>query len=121
MKPHYKLLPAPKSTNCNNKEQMVNELGQMIYTEEQLTMIADLAEIFISVPDIAAAIDVDPDILKRDIRDSASPACKAYQRGKLTSKIELHKQEMNLAKSGSPLGLESVNRHLLDMEESELI
>ena len=44
---------------------------------------------------------------------------KAYHRGKVSTKLELRKQEIMLARVGSPLALENSRRALLDMEDDE--
>ena len=48
-----------------------------------------------------------------------SPANKAYFGGKNATKLLLRMQEMELAKVGSPVALESCRAALLDMEDDE--
>lgn len=48
-----------------------------------------------------------------------SPANKAYFSGKNATKLLLRKQEIELAKVGSPLALENCRAALLDMEDDE--
>ena len=54
-----------------------------------------------------------------DIAVKNSDAYKAYNRGKVSTKLELRKQEIMLARVGSPLALENSRRALLDMEDDE--
>ena len=73
----------------------------------------------IPISDIAVILGVNAEALRRDIKIKDSPAANAYVKGKVSSKIALRKQEMMLAKVGSPLALESVRRALMDMEDDE--
>lgn len=90
----------------------------MIYTQEQLDKIEDLASIFMPISDMALVMDIDETELRSDI-SSATDARKAYLKGKATSKEELLRQEMKLAKTGAPQALENTKRSLQDMEDDE--
>ena len=72
----------------------------MTYTEEQLQQIDQFASIYLRPTDI-------------------NPAFTAYRHGKALSKVQLHQQEMTLAKVGSPLALQTARENLLDMEDDE--
>lgn len=91
----------------------------MTYSPEQIDKIEKLASVFLPVSDIAVLIDVDPHILKADVRDYGHPARKAYVKGKTFSKAQLAAQEMKLAKIGSPLGIQSAGASLVRMELDE--
>ncbi|MBD5288178.1 MAG: hypothetical protein HDS28_03775 [Bacteroides sp.] len=91
----------------------------MNYSDQQLTTIQKLASVYLTVSDIAAMLEVAPDILRDDIRDKSHPASIAYRKGKLHTKLALHSQEVKLASIGSPLALENARRNLLDMEDDE--
>ena len=91
----------------------------MNYSDENLQMIQQWAEIYLPVTDMAVILDVPAEKLREDIRDRNSPAYRAYRRGKALSKVKLRKQEMDLARIGSPLALENTRRNLLDMEDDE--
>ena len=95
-------------------------MNDIVYSESKLEKIKELASIFLPVDDIAVAIDVPVEVLKRDIRRDTD-AAKAYRQGKVSAKIEMFSREMELAKSGSPLGMESIVKHLAEMDEKELI
>ena len=77
----------------------------MTYTEEQLQQIDQFASIYLRPTDIAVIL--------------SNPAFTAYRHGKALSKVQLHQQEMTLAKVGSPLALQSARENLLDMEDDE--
>ncbi len=91
----------------------------MTYSQPVLQKIEEFASIYLKISDIAAILDVPADVLRSDIADRSSDVSKAYRRGKATSKVELHSQEMMLAKVGSPLAIENAHRNLLDMEDDE--
>lgn len=91
----------------------------MTLNDEQLENIEKLASIYLPITDIALIIEVEPHELRAEIADPESEAGRRYRRGKAMSKVELHKQEMALAKVGSPLALENARKNLLDMEDDE--
>ena len=104
----------------------------MTYTEEQLQQIDQFASIYLRPTDIAVILGVrieefkqdiqdesNPAFTKQDIQDESNPAFTAYRHGKALSKVQLHQQEMTLAKVGSPLALQTARENLLDMEDDE--
>ncbi len=91
----------------------------MKYSENELLQIEKFASIYLKISDIAVMLDIPADVLRSDIADRTNDVSKAYRRGKASSKVELHSQEMVLAKLGSPLAIENTHRNLLDMEDDE--
>lgn len=91
----------------------------MDYKPDQLDYVEQLASIYMTITDIALIIEVDPSVLRADIADEQSEVSRRYRKGKALSKVELHKQEMQLAKVGSPLALENARNNLLEMEDDE--
>ncbi len=95
----------------------------MTYTEEQLQQIDQFASIYLRPTDIAVILGVRIEEFKQDIQDESNPAFTpaftAYRHGKALSKVQLHQQEMTLAKVGSPLALQTARENLLDMEDDE--
>lgn len=91
----------------------------MIYSQEQLTAIEQLAALYITPTEIAITLDISEVEFKSDIAMSDSPARKAYLKGKLSQKIETRKQMAMLARVGSPAALDMSERALLDMEDDE--
>lgn len=91
----------------------------MTFTEEELKQIEQMASLFMSVSDIATILGVWPEELRRKIRIKGNPVAIAYNRGKTMRKLELRKQEIQLAQVGSPLALENARHALIDMEEDE--
>ena len=91
----------------------------MEYTTEQLESVEKLASVYTKISDIALIIEVDENELRADIAANVSEVARRYRRGKALSKVEVLSQEMALAKVGSPLALENVQKNLLDMEDDE--
>lgn len=91
----------------------------ILYTPEQLEQVEQLASIYAKITDIALVIEVEPEQLRADIANESSEVSRRYRRGKALSKVELLKQEMQLAKVGSPLALENCKKNMLDMEDDE--
>lgn len=91
----------------------------MTYSDEILTQIEKYASIYMPISDIALIIDVPAEVLREDISNVNSKVSKAYNRGKVASKIKIRTQEMKLAMVGSPLALENARKNLLDMEDDE--
>lgn len=91
----------------------------MKYSQEQLVLIEQLAAICTRPSEIAISIDVPEDQFKSDIAISDNPARKAYIKGKLSTKTEIRKQMVMLARVGSPTAIDMIDRALLDMEDDE--
>lgn len=91
----------------------------MDYSKEQLEQVEKLATVYMPITDIALIIEVNPEELRADIADETTEVSRRYRRGKAITKLELHTQEMQLAKVGSPLALENARKNLLDMEDDE--
>lgn len=91
----------------------------MTYSDNELKQIEQLASLYLPLSDIAVILGINAEVLRRDIKMKGSPAEKAYTKGKVSSKIQLRKQEMMLAKVGSPLALDNARKALMDMEDDE--
>ena len=91
----------------------------MTYSENELEQIEKFASIYLKISDMAVILDIPADVIRSDITDRSSAVSKAYRKGKASSKVKLHSQEMMLAQVGSPLAIENAHRNLLDMEDDE--
>lgn len=91
----------------------------MTFTEQELEQIEQLASLYLSVTDIATVMGVRPEELRKQIRFKDDPVAIAYQKGKTMRKVQLRKQEIQLAQVGSPLALENARLALIDMEDDE--
>ncbi len=91
----------------------------MTFTEEELKQIEQMASLYMSISDIATILGVWPEELRRQIKIKGNLVSIAYNKGKTMRKLELRKQEIQLAQVGSPLALENARQALIDMEEDE--
>lgn len=91
----------------------------MNYSPNVLEQIEKFASIFLPISDMAVILDIPAEQLREDIKNRATLVAQAYLRGKASSKVKLHTQEMQLAQVGSPLALENAAKNLLDMEDDE--
>ena len=85
----------------------------------ELEQIERFASIYLKISDIAIILDIPAETLRYDISQRDTPVSKAYNRGKVSAKVKLRHQEMQLAQVGSPLALENTQKNLLDMEDDE--
>lgn len=91
----------------------------MTYTDKELQQIEVMAGLYLTITDIALILGTTPEELRRDIGIVGSPAHNAYQKGKVSRKVELRKQEIQLAQVDSPLALENARLALIEMEDDE--
>lgn len=91
----------------------------MEYSDNMLEQIEKMASIYLPISDMAVILDIHPEKLRMDINNRKTEVSKRYHRGKATSKVKLHQQEMQLAYVGSPLALENARKNLMDMEDDE--
>ena len=91
----------------------------MNYSQDLLSQIESFASVYLPISDMAVILDIPADVLRSDIADRTSDVGKAYLRGKIGSKVKLHKQEMTLAMIGAPQALANARENLLDMEDDE--
>lgn len=91
----------------------------MRYTPEQLAQIEKLAAICTKPTEIAITLDIPEDKFKSDIAIAGNPARAAYIKGKLTTKTEIRRQMVELARVGSPAAVDMLNDAILDMEDDE--
>ena len=91
----------------------------MTFTDQELQQIEQMASLYMSITDIATLMGVWPEDLRRQVRIKGNPVSVAYNKGKAMRKLELRKQEIQLAQVGSPLALENARQALIDMEDDE--
>ncbi|MDE6022952.1 MAG: hypothetical protein K2G13_05550 [Muribaculaceae bacterium] len=91
----------------------------MKYSPEQLQAIEQLAAICTKPTEIAISIEVPEEQFKSDISIAGNPARNAYIKGKLSTKTEIRKQMVMLARVGSPAAVDMLNDAILDMEDDE--
>lgn len=91
----------------------------MDYSDELIQNIRELAEALTPVSDIAALLDVDESLLRDELSNKLSPLRRAYIKGKATTALALRKQELELAKVGSPLAVQLTAGYVKDMTIDE--
>ena len=90
----------------------------MQYSEEQLAKIKELASLLMRPDHIALLIGADQEEFKRRIKYQGSAAYIAYETGRAETILELRRQEITLAKLGSPLAVEMVHKFMSDQENN---
>lgn len=91
----------------------------MQYSTEQLEKIKELSSQLMRPEHIALLLEIDYEEFRRKIKHKGSDAYKAYERGKAETILELRREELKLAKLGSPLAVDMVHRFIVDQEENE--
>jgi hypothetical protein len=91
----------------------------MDYSTEEINKVSELAGLLTPLSDIAVLMDIDEDILRRDVRDRASEVSKAYYKAKAQTALNLRKQEIELANVGSPLGVQLTAGYMITMDSDE--
>ena len=91
----------------------------MTFSKEQLEQIEKWASIYLPISEMAILLSIPAEMLRDEIRNRNSEVSLVYHRGKASSRVKLHHQEMLLAQVGSPLAIENAHRNLLDMEDDE--
>lgn len=91
----------------------------MIYSKEQIDQIAEYASYLTTISDISILMNIDADELRTDIMDKSSDVSKAYYKAKTITSMNLRKQEIDLAKVGSPLAVQLTNGYIINMDSDE--
>lgn len=81
--------------------------------------IEEYASLLMCIDDIAVLVNMNVDELKNEISNKSSQISIAYRRGKAKTTLEIHRQEINLAKLASPAAVENTARFLEEMNLSE--
>ncbi len=91
----------------------------MEYTADELKKVAEYAGLLMTINDIATLLDFDEDELREAISNKLSGISIAYQKGKTQTILELRRQEIELAKLGSPVSIELTQKYMIDQKLSE--
>ena len=111
--PMHEIMPTSPAADLS-PEDSGNAAGTKM-TEE----IERLAGYFVPVTDIAILLGLNPMELRERIADEETEESLAYRRGKAKAKVAIKANEMELARVGSPLAMQSVRENLLLMENDE--
>lgn len=91
----------------------------MYYSETIVEQIGELARDLTPICDIASILDLDEDELRQAIADRHNVVSKAYYSNKANTKLLLRKQELELAKVGSPMAVQQSIGYIRDMNTNE--
>ena len=81
--------------------------------------IGEMASLLMSITDIAAILEWDEMELRDEIADKTSAVSKAYRKGKAQTIYDLRKNEIALAKIGSPMAVELAERYRIEQNSNE--
>ena len=87
--------------------------------QEQLALIKEYAGCLMNISDIAVLLGLDEDKLREEIGNKHSPISKVYRKAKAEVVFELRKQEIEMAKLGSPQAVELTQRYIIDQKIQE--
>ena len=96
-------------------------MNNISISDEMLPIIEDAASNLLTIRDIARLIMIDEDFLRREIALPNSQAHDFYYRGKTSILLEIRKQEIKLALSGSPQAVDKALDFINDMNDDELL
>ena len=91
----------------------------MEYNEEQLNKIEEYAALLTTISDMAVLLDIDEDDLRNDIALKTTAVSIRYRKAKALTELELRRQEIELAKLGSPIAIDLVQKYKLNQQISE--
>jgi hypothetical protein len=90
----------------------------MEYTEEILIKIEEYAGLLTSISDIAVLLDINEDELRDDIALKTTQVSLRYRKAKASTELQLRRQEIDLAKLGSPIAIDLVQKYKLNQQIS---
>lgn len=91
----------------------------MKFSSEQIEQIKEYAGYLLKPDQIARLLDVDPIEFKSFLKQKNHPAAEAYEKGKTETILEIRKQEIKLAKLGSPIALDLVSKFIIEQKQGE--
>lgn len=91
----------------------------MNYSQTIIDQVSELAANLTPPGDIAVLLDLDPDELNVELSLKDSPLRRAYLKAKATTALMLRRQEIDLARVGSPLAVQMAGTYFREMNSSE--
>lgn len=91
----------------------------MIFTQDIIEKITQLAADLTPPTEIAVLLDIDLDRLRAELADKHSPVKAAYYKGKAETAHMLRRQELEFARVGSPLAVQLTGAYIRDMTSDE--
>ncbi len=84
-----------------------------------IELIKEYASYLLPIPEIATLIGMDEDKLREEISQKTTEISKAYYLGKTETILAVRKQEIALAKAGSPMAVELMQDYILEQFQQE--
>lgn len=91
----------------------------MEYNDSQLEKVKELAGLLMNVNDISVMIGVNEDNFREDIGNKNTAISIAFRKGQIETALEMRKQEIEMAKLGSPMAIELIQKYIIDQKMSE--
>lgn len=91
----------------------------MEFSKDQIELIKEYSGYLLKPDQIAMLIGVNPDEFKMTLRNKKHPGSIAYETGKAETILEIRKQEIQLAKLGSPIALDLVSKFIIEQKQGE--
>ena len=91
----------------------------MEYREDELQKINEYAGLLMTITDIAVLMDIDEDELRSDIACKSTEVSKVYRLSKDNTILDIRRQEMALAKLGSPVSIELTQQYIIEQKLNE--
>ncbi len=91
----------------------------LLFTQEIIDRVAEYAADLTPPSEIAALLDIDPDLLRTELSVKSSPLRKAYLKAKAGTALMLRRQELEFARVGSPLAVQLTGSYIRDMTIDE--
>lgn len=98
-----------------------DEVRKIERDNELLDKVADLAEAFTSITDIALILRLDPFDLRQKIKDNSSAISEAYRRGKATALLKVRRATVKKAESGDVPAVQEVRHFHSLMNDDEAL
>lgn len=98
----------------------INRSTLMYFSTQIIEQIGALARDLTPISDIASLLDINEDLLRQAIADKHNAEVRnAYYKNKALTSLQLRKQELELAKVGSPLAVQQSIGYIRDMNTNE--
>lgn len=91
----------------------------MEYNSSQLEKVQEYAGLLMTVSDISVLIGVNEDGFREDIGNKNTAVSMAFRKGQIETILELRKQEIDMAKLGSPMAVELIQKYIIEQKMSE--
>ena len=91
----------------------------MEYNSSQLEKVQEYAGLLMNVSDISVLIGVNEDSFREDIGNNNTAVSIAFRKGQIETVLELRKQEIEMAKLGSPMAVELIQKYIIEQKMSE--